>query len=640
MVTLEKEIDKFKTKYLSPYAIFAMDIVISLTSSIIVCIIGYLAGADYIRNHDLFIYLWGATSVVSSAMMFYVVGTHTIIIRHFSFKDTGKFMAVALFKVIIMAAVLVIFNLYYSTATLLLIGDFLLSVLLFCLARIIMIIVFESYKKHVRQIQRCARVLVYGLNDKSLATITRLRNSRHYDIVGVITPDDIAEKTLFADKQVYSFRNKQEFEKIVENLTLSAILFSTESSVQAEQYRLVKYCAELSVKVLMVPSVEEISGDTIHHFNLREVKIEDLLGREEIKISLKEIRANFMGKVVMVTGAAGSIGSELCRQLAGFGVGKLILFDNGETPMHNLRLELEEKHPELQFVPVIGDVRFPARLDFAFRTYKPQVVFHAAAYKHVPLMEENPCEAVLVNVIGSRNVADKCLEYGIEKMVMISTDKAVNPTNIMGCTKRLAEIYVQSLGQAIASGHVQGKTNFVTTRFGNVLGSNGSVIPHFRAQIAKGGPVTVTHPDINRFFMTIPEACRLVMEAAILPAENRICVFDMGEPVKIDTLARRMIELSGFVPDKDIKIVYSGLRPGEKLYEEVLSSVENTDPTSHDRIRIAHVREYEYEDAKSNVEELESLSRSVNIPDMVRLMKKVVPEYISNNSQFEEYDRK
>jgi len=640
MVTLGKGIDRYKSKYLSPYVIFGMDIVISLASSIIVCIVAYLAGAEYIRDHDLFIYLWGSTSVIASALLFSLIGTHNIIIRHFSFQDSGKFIIVSFLKAVIMASVLIIFDLFRRSVIVLLLGDFLLSALLFCLARIIMIFVFESYKRHVRQIQKCARVLVYGLNDKSLATITRLRNSRHYEIVGIITPDEFAQKTVFGDKPVFTFHNAEDFEKISESVSLVAVLFTAEASVQAEQYRLVKYCSLSGIKILMVPSVEEFSGEVLHHFNLREVKIEDLLGREEIKISLDEIKANIRGKVVMVTGAAGSIGSELCRQLASFGVGRLILFDNGETPMHNLRLELEEKHPELQFVPVIGDVRFLARLDFAFRAFNPQIVFHAAAYKHVPLMEENPCEAVLVNVAGSRNVADKCIEYGVEKMVMISTDKAVNPTNIMGCTKRLAEIYVQSLGQAIASGKVEGKTRFVTTRFGNVLGSNGSVIPRFREQIAKGGPVTVTHPDITRFFMTIPEACRLVMEAATLNVENRICVFDMGEPVRIDTLARRMIELSGFVPDKEIKVVYSGLRPGEKLYEEVLSNVENTDPTSHDRIRIAHVREYDYNDAKANVDRLESLSRSVNIPDMVRLMKRIVPEYISNNSRFEEFDRK
>ena len=306
---------------------------------------------------------------------------------------------------------------------------------------------------------------------------------------------------------------------------------------------------------------------------------------------------------------------------------------------HNLRLELEEKFSDLKFVPIIGDVRLPKRLDYAFRKFRPQVVFHAAAYKHVPLMEDNPCEAVLVNVAGSRNVADKCLEYGVEKMVMVSTDKAVNPTNIMGCTKRLAEIYVQSLGLAMEQGKVEGTTKFVTTRFGNVLGSNGSVIPRFREQIAKGGPVTVTHPDITRFFMTIPEACRLVMEAATMSNGNQIFVFDMGESVKIDDLARRMIQLAGYTPDVDIKIEYSGLRPGEKLYEEVLSDHENTLPTNHSRIRIAKVREYDYDDALTSVDELEDLSRKVDIQTMVKLMKQIVPEFISKNSKFEEFDK-
>lgn len=266
-------------------------------------------------------------------------------------------------------------------------------------------------------------------------------------------------------------------------------------------------------------------------------------------------------------------------------------------------------------------------------------MFHAAAYKHVPLMEENPCEAVLVNVGGSRNVADKCLEYDVEKMVMISTDKAVNPTNIMGCTKRLAEIYVQSLGLAIERGERQGKTKFVTTRFGNVLGSNGSVIPRFKEQIAKGGPVTVTHPDIMRFFMTIPEACRLVMEAATMSTGNQIVVFDMGSPVKIADLAKRMIELAGFIPDEDIKIEYTGLRLGEKLYEEVLSNTENTLPTSHDRIRVAKVREYGYLDACAAFDSLVKLARAVEIPEMVKLMKATVPEYKSNNSVFEKFDK-
>ena len=390
------------------------------------------------------------------------------------------------------------------------------------------------------------------------------------------------------------------------------------------------YATDNKLRLLIAPSIDEYSNVATQ--GVRNVKVEDLLGREEISISMDKIRERFSGKVVLVTGAAGSIGSELCRQLARFGVKKLVLFDNAETPMHNLRLELEDKFPELNFVPVIGDVRQLPRLDYVFRTWHPQVVFHAAAYKHVPLMEDNPCEAVLVNLVGSRHVADKSIEYGAEMMVMISTDKAVNPTNIMGCTKRLAEIYVQSISNE--------KTKFVTTRFGNVLGSNGSVIPRFREQIENGGPVTVTHPEITRYFMTIPEACRLVLEAATMSVGKEIYVFDMGKPVKIADLARRMIELAGFEPDKDIKIVYSGLRPGEKLYEEVLSDKENTDPTSHDRIRVAHVRQYGYQEACHFSDELEVLSREVRIPEMVKRMKEIVPEFISKNSKFEVYDNK
>jgi FlaA1/EpsC-like NDP-sugar epimerase len=340
----------------------------------------------------------------------------------------------------------------------------------------------------------------------------------------------------------------------------------------------------------------------------------------------------------LVTGAAGSIGSELCRQLLGYGVSRIILFDNAETPVHNLRLELEDSCPGLNFIPLIGDVRNTKRLDYVFRKYRPSIVFHAAAYKHVPLMEENPCEAILVNVIGSKKVADKCIEYGVEKMVMISTDKAVNPTSIMGCSKRLAEIYIQSLGLAINNGTVNGHTKFITTRFGNVLGSNGSVIPRFTAQIERGGPVTVTDPRITRYFMTIPEACRLVMEASAISEGNQIVVFDMGKPVKIVDLARNMIELAGFVPDKDIKIVFTGLRPGEKLYEEILSTAENTIPTSHELIKVARVRQYDYNDVNTVFEQIKSLANDVNIPELVKLMKQTVPEFKSNNSDFEIYD--
>ena len=502
-----------------------------------------------------------------------------------------------------------------------------------------MLLAYDMVKSRVGLRRKTQNVLIYGVGEKSVSLIARLQNSEHYRIVGFVQFGSHDVNHVIAEKKVYYISTADRFVSVIQDTDADAILFATETDARDEKDRVIQYAIDNNLKILLVPSIDEMKDGKLA-YSVRNIQIEDLLMRQEIEISMKEIKENFAGKTVLVTGAAGSIGSELCRQLAGLGAGKLIIFDNAETPMHNLRLEFEEKFPETDFVPVIGDVRQLQRLDYVFRKWCPQVVFHAAAYKHVPLMEENPCEAVQVNVRGSKNVADKCIEYDVEKMVMVSTDKAVNPTNIMGCTKRLAEIYVQSLGLALEQGHKEGKTRFVTTRFGNVLGSNGSVIPRFREQIAKGGPVTVTHKDITRFFMTIPEACRLVMEAATMSTGNQIFVFDMGESVKIDDLARRMIRLAGYVPDVDINIEYTGLRPGEKLYEEVLSDLENTVPTAHSRIRIAKVREYEYESALEAVETLEDLSRQVDITTMVKLMKEIVPEFISKNSRFEELDKK
>ena len=620
------------------HLVLVMDVVLSVLASMLVLLLAYLFDPSFITGSRPLTVIWLVSSLASSSIMFLAAKTYVIIIRHTTFRDVVRFLIAAAGKAVLISVSVLAFYASHALSNLMIamvLADFLITLLLLMGVRLIMIAAYDIYKSRVREIQKCTRVLVYGTSEKTLSAISRFRSSPHYSLVGVISPDESLNGVKFADKTVYSFKNSVEVDKLALKLSCSAILFTRMDDVRTENERLISFCSKVGLKVLILPEVGEL-GETSR---IREVKIEDLLGREEITISLDEIRTGFAGKIVMVTGAAGSIGSELCRQLASFHVEKIILYDNAETPMHNLRLELEEKFPELAFVPVIGDVRSIPRLDFAFRNYHPQVVFHAAAYKHVPLMEENPCEAVRVNLVGSRQVADKCIQYNVEKMVMISTDKAVNPTNIMGCSKRLAEIYVQSLGQAIESGKVKGNTRFVTTRFGNVLGSNGSVIPRFRAQIEKGGPITVTHPDITRFFMTIPEACRLVMQAAIMDTANKICVFDMGKPVKIDALARRMIELSGKVVDKDIKIEYTGLRPGEKLYEEVLSNAENTIPTDHGRIRIAKVRTYDYADALKAAEELEVLSTQVRIPEMVRLMKQVVPEFISNNSRFAEFDK-
>ncbi len=628
-------------RYFNAKFILGIDLIISFVASLFALAFLQLiiTPSKLFGEFSLF---WLLGTIVACTIWFAAFKTYHTVIRHSTLREVGRFTGAIFGKELSLALLVVLFNIGNLSHKLIIaisIIDGFISLGLLILIRVSMIVAYDLVKAKLMEHRKRQNVLIYGTGDKSVAQVTRLQNSSHYNVLGFLTYGQRLKNHSIANCKVYYFETEASINFLKERFDIDAVLFSNTDEAKSEQERLIRYCIDNDVKVLFAPPIDEVIDGKIMKQSIREIKIEDLLGRPEIKISMNEIIANFQGKTIMVTGGAGSIGSELCRQLATFGIKKLVLFDNAETPMHNIRLELEERFPELEFTPVIGDVRQPARLDFAFRKFKPQVVFHTAAYKHVPLMEENPCEAVLVNVAGSRNVADKCIEYGVENMVMISTDKAVNPTNIMGCTKRLAEIYVQALGLAIEQGTVKGKTKFVTTRFGNVLGSNGSVIPRFREQISKGGPITVTHPDITRFFMTIPEACRLVMEAATMTSGNQIFVFDMGESVKIADLAKRMIELAGHTLDEDIKIEYTGLRPGEKLYEEVLSNAEKTEATDHDRIRVAKVREYNYDDAVKVADELESLARAVEIPTMVRLMKRTVPEFKSKNSQYEEYDK-
>lgn len=635
---LKLSLSRYVTEFLSPRIVFAIDLSFSLLASGIALFPGiFLYDTSHITLPIAITWMCG--SLVFSCVAMLLFRTYKVIVRHTSLRDLANYVFTFSVKDGFMLALMWPLGWVDSSIIVALVVDLVLSMFLIILIRLFMVLIFDSYRSRKSEFSNQQRVLVYGTSDKAVAAITRFQSSDHYKVVGFLSSNEHERKIRLAEYPVFVFGDDTELASIVKNLSVNAILFTSEYDAQKEQNGLILFCSKNSIKALIVPSVDEVIGGRIMKSRIREVKIEDLLGRSEIKISMDAIKDYFKDKEVLVTGAAGSIGSEICRQLAGFGIKQLILFDNAETPMHNLRLELEARFPKLDFVPVIGSVRHPARLDYAFRKWKPQVVFHAAAYKHVPLMEENPCEAVFANVSGSRNVADKCLEYGVDMMVMISTDKAVNPTNIMGCSKRLAEIYVQSLGMAIEQGKVKGKTKFVTTRFGNVLGSNGSVIPRFREQIQNGGPVTVTHPEITRFFMTIPEACRLVLEAATMSSGNQIFVFDMGESVKIADLAKRMIKLAGLKLGEDIEIEYTGLRPGEKLYEEVLATTENTEPTSHDRIRIAKVREYDYDEAVKATDQLIALSKQVNIPEMVKLMKQIVPEFKSKNSIFEMYDK-
>lgn len=631
------------SSYLKATVVLAIDILVSLIASICVLMFVY-AVAPSVHSSQPFIFKWMAAAVVSSGIAFYVTRSYRLIIRYSTLKEFGKLSVAVLVKDVLL--LLVMLGVASTSDDIsskfifyLILIDFFVTLGALVTVRVMMLGVYQILVRNIKAEQQKTRVLVYGTGGKAASLVTRLRNSQQFQVVGFLKYGPEYKNQILAGLPIYFFVNEANISRLRRKLNIDGILFAHQREAREEKSRLISFCQDKSLKMYIAPSIDEMSDGKLPNSGIRKIRIEDLLGRSEIKISMEEIKTNVQGKTVLVTGAAGSIGSELCRQLVNLGVKELIMFDNAETPLHNVRLEFEDNYPDLKFTPIIGDVRQERRLDYVFRTFRPQIVFHAAAYKHVPLMEENPCEAVLVNVIGSRNVADKCIEYDVEKMVMISTDKAVNPTNIMGCTKRLAEIYVQSLGLAIEKGEKEGRTQFVTTRFGNVLGSNGSVIPRFKEQIEKGGPVTVTDPEIRRFFMTIPEACRLVMEAATMVTETQIFVFDMGTPIKIADLARNMIQLAGYEVDKDIKIEYTGLRPGEKLYEEVLATKENTIPTRHDRIFVAKVRKYDYQDIRNTINELERLSRQVMIPEMVILMKKTVPEFKSKHSAFEQYDQ-
>ena len=457
---------------------------------------------------------------------------------------------------------------------------------------------------------------------------------------------------------------RRDIPQAVKRYDIRKIIFAIPSLQGAGRQEILNICSKTGCQIQVVPGIYQLVNGEVTISKLRRVELQDLLGRDPIRVNLGEICGYINDKTVLITGGGGSIGSELCRQIARHKPRRLVIFDIYENNAYDIQMELRREHPELTLDVCIGSVRDRGRVDDLLDTYQPDLIFHAAAHKHVPLMEDSPCEAIKNNAIGTYKTAYAALVYGCKRFVLISTDKAVNPTNVMGASKRLCEMVVQSFDHMVKTGRAyelpqlfthsmsdmtakpeviealkHAKTEFVAVRFGNVLGSNGSVIPLFKKQIAAGGPVTVTHPDIRRYFMTIPEACRLVMEAATIGQGNTIFVFDMGQYIRIADLARRMIELAGYRVDEDIRIVYSGLRPGEKLYEEVLSNAENTLPTDHEKIRIAKVREYDYDDASRAVSELERLALEVDIPNAVRLMKRIVPEYHSQNSRFELYDK-
>ena len=480
-------------------------------------------------------------------------------------------------------------------------------------------------------------VFIYGVKEGGISLAKSIRNESpsRYVVRGFVTDDEIMKGKFLLGCNVYYLDSS-----LVRNMERKGVRTLFVSPMRSEAFRenqdLVDSLSMAGVKIMMMPEAQKWDGKSkMLHRQMREVDIEDLLPRDKIDVDMEAIGRLLENKVILITGAAGSIGSEMVKQIALFKPERLVLIDQAETPMHDVRLYMKKKYPYINCETIVTSITHAERMERVFRMYHPDYVFHAAAYKHVPMMEDNPSEAVQNNIYGTRVIADMAVKYRTKKFVMISTDKAVNPTNVMGCSKRICEIYCQALNKAILDGEVEGITQFVTTRFGNVLASNGSVIPLFRQQIAMGGPVTVTHPDIIRFFMLIPEACKLVLEAGTMGKGGEIFVFDMGKPVRIADLAKRMIALSGV---HGVEIKYVGLRDGEKLYEEVLNDAEATVPTIHPKIKIAKVRNYSYELAKQNEEELLKLSYTFDDMAIVKKMKEIVPEYKSQQSKYKALD--
>ncbi len=592
-------------------------------------------------GQDLDIWVQCLCTICIQLICFWIFHTYSGILRYSTFVDTLKsLLATLLTGFIILVTNSVIFYMtghkpFLTTVTI--IYAFIAFVLLFCL-RVGVKTIFET----VKQSSGNPHVLIYGTKSAGIAIAKMLRSAGNtpYRPVGFIS--DPGQRQHFDLVGMHVFPLDDKLIAYMHARNIRNVIISPIKMRELNPAKDLQIFIDNNIHILTTPYFTEFDKDA-NPDNLRigridSIQIEDLLERPTININTENVRKVINKKVVLVTGAAGSIGSELVRQVQKYRPKAIVLFEQAESPLHDLRLDLEQQYPNTRFIPVIGDVRNRERVEEVFLDYRPDIVYHAAAYKHVPLMENNPNEAIRANVLGTKNMADMAVKYGVERFVMISTDKAVNPTNIMGASKRIAEIYVQSLFRHLQKEN-ENCTKFITTRFGNVLGSNGSVIPYFKKQIAQGGPVTVTDPNIIRYFMTIPEACCLVMEASTLGNGGEIFVFDMGHPIKILDLAKNMIRLAGFIPGEEIPIVFTGLRPGEKLYEELLNQKETTIPTTNEKIMVAKVREFEFEKVDVEINQLIDLAGR-NKPFMtVQKMKDIVPEFISKNSVYEQLDK-
>lgn len=631
----------FSRKALPYWCILVMDCVIVFLSGLFVFYLQH-GWADLVSRFAQ-VSVGLLVSLILYIVSFFVFHTYNGVMRYSSFVDLHRVAystAVAGVGVCLLHQVQV----YLGLSRYILIPRVDSAIMMFIVATMLMWclrVVVKGLHDSYRGDGTIKKVFVYGCMEGGVALAKSLRNEspQRYRLGGFITTDKTLHGTWLLGEKVYL--DDDSLVRTMEECHVSAVLVSP---LQREYFitrtTFIDALINAGIKILITPAgAEEWDGKSdISYQQLREVEIEDLLPRDKIDVDMEAIGKMLAGRRILITGAAGSIGSEMSRQVAKFKPADLILVDQAETPMHDMRMYMANNHKDIHVETIVTSICKERRMEAIFAQYKPEYVFHAAAYKHVPMMEDNPAEAVQNNVFGTRVIADLAVKYGTKKFVMISTDKAVNPTNVMGCSKRICEIYCQSLNNSLwEKTQKTGKmtTQFVTTRFGNVLGSNGSVIPIFKEQIKKGGPVTVTHQDIIRYFMLIPEACRLVLQAGTMGHGGEIYVFDMGKPVRIADLAKRMIDLSGA---KNIEIKFTGLRDGEKLYEEVLSGAEQTKPTSHPKIMVAQVREYPYDLALNNEIELYNLSLNADDMAIVKKMKEIVPEYKSRNSKYEALD--
>jgi len=625
-------------QYLPRWIVLFVDIILCVSAYTIASFITTKIYAGEVDIRILNFYQRISIALSLQIFFFWIFHTYSGVLRYSSYVDAAKLLFavsanMVLIAIINIAVVEIKGNPIFHYSGLLLYSGF--SFLFLFFLRLGAKTIFDYFSQNGGKI---TPVMIYGTKTAAVG-IAKMLNSAQgdikYKLVGFIDDDIKSTQRLIMGVKVYHFDEKI-IKKTVSKKAKAVIISPTKLKSINTEVDLDVFLSN-HLQVLTAPPVSIWKNDMPTIKQIKSIQIEDLLERPKIQIDTERVSAEHKGKVILVTGAAGSIGSEIVNQIISYKPQLIVLLDQAESPMHNLRLELEEKFPDQNISVFLADVRNKERMEYMMDMYRPDYVYHAAAYKHVPLMEDNPVESIQANVKGTKTIADLSVKYKVQRFVMVSTDKAVNPTNVMGASKRIAEIYVQSLyKKLIEDGN--DNTKFITTRFGNVLGSNGSVIPLFKSQIENGGPVTVTHPEIIRYFMTIPEACTLVLEAGIMGNGGEIFIFDMGQPVKIVNLAKKMIHLAGFIPEVDIKIEYTGLRPGEKLYEELLNQKEITTKTHHPKIMIAKVQEYDYNHISTQIDELINYSQLCKNFLTVSQMKKIVPEFKSKNSQYERLD--